>query len=81
MATITILERITENRVLLSWREAGRCNYTEQLWALRKVPKTVTCAMTGTTIVRGEKAFLPLGEPVNLGNYISQQAVLMPLTG
>ena len=75
MAKIQILERPNEKRLLLSWSEPGRCNYTEQLWSLRKMTRTVTCALTGMAIERGEQAFAPLGAPANHGNFISRNAV------
>lgn len=75
MAKIQILERLNEKRLLLSWCEPGRCNYTEQLWSLRKMTQPVTCALTGTSIMRGEHAYAPLGTPANQGSFISMNAV------
>ena len=75
MAKIQILERLNEKRLLLSWCEPGRCNYTEQLWSRRKMTHTGTCALTGRAIARGEQAYAPLGDPANRGNFISINAV------
>lgn len=75
MAKIQILEKLNEKRLLLSWCEPDRCNYTEQLWSLRKMTRKATCALTGRSISRGEQAFAPLGSPANLGNFIAVNAV------
>lgn len=75
MAKIQILEKLNERRLLLSWSEPGRCNYTEQLWSLRKMTQTVNCALSGMLIERGEQAYAPLGAPANQGNFISMNAV------
>lgn len=75
MAKIQILEKLNEKRLLLSWSEPGRCNYTEQLWSRRKMTQAATCALTGRLIERGEQAYAPLGAPANQGNFISMNAV------
>ncbi|MFC6522939.1 DUF3331 domain-containing protein [Undibacterium arcticum] len=47
MIIIQFLEKPSERKLLLSWREPARCNYTEQLWTLRKAPNATTCALSG----------------------------------
>lgn len=75
MITIEFLEKPSEKRLLLSWREPARCNYTEQLWSLRKAPSASTCALTGEKIRRGDRVYAPVGHPSNYGKFIRQDAV------
>jgi hypothetical protein len=75
MINIKILEKISDRQLLLAWREAGRCNYTEQRWALRKARNATTCAMSGLTIRRGEPVYAPVGHPLNQGRCIRSDAV------
>jgi hypothetical protein len=75
MVTIQVLGKPSKKRLLLSWREPARCNYTEQLWALRTASSATTCALTGKKIQRGEHVYAPVGQPANHGQYICQGAV------
>ncbi len=65
MVIIEFLEQISERRMLLSWRESGCCNYTEQLWSLQKANCKRICAFSGKQIVEGDKIFCPMGKPLN----------------
>jgi hypothetical protein len=76
--TIQFLEKPTKRQLLLSWREPGRCNYTEQLWALRKARRAATCALSGERIRPGDQVYSPVGQPVNYGKYIRADAVQLP---
>jgi hypothetical protein len=78
MITIRILEAPAKNRLLVSWRESGLCNYTEQLWALRDAPESARCAMTGRPVSRGDKVYRPMGKPVNHATCIRADAVQLP---
>ena len=78
MITIQFLEKPSERELLLSWREPARCNYTEQLWALRKAPSATTCALSGEKIRRGDRVYSPVGRPLNRSKCIRPEAVQFP---
>ncbi len=65
MVIIEFIEKISDSRMLLSWRESGRCNYTEQLWTLKKAPHFKICAVSGKRVHRGDRIFCPSGRPLN----------------
>jgi hypothetical protein len=75
MITIQILEVPAKNRLLVSWRQSGVCNYTEQLWALRKAEKTTRCAISDLPVRRGDQIYRPIGKPLNLATCILADAV------
>jgi len=75
---IQILEISSKRQLLLSWRESGRCNYTEQPWTLRKARRATICALTGKRILRGDHVYTPVGQPLNSGNFIRSDAVELP---
>jgi hypothetical protein len=81
MITIQILEAPAKNRLLVSWRESGICNYTEQLWALRKAKRTAHCAISGQQVRLGDEIYRPVGTPLNFATCILAGAVtLLPMT-
>lgn len=65
MVIIEFLEKISERRMLLSWRESGCCNYTEQLWALQKATCKRICAFSGKQVIEGDPIYCPVGKPLN----------------
>ena len=78
MITIRILEAPAKNRLLVSWRQSGLCNYTEQLWALRNAARASRCAISGQQIRRGDKVYRPVGKPLNQAVCIRADAVNVP---
>jgi hypothetical protein len=78
MITIQILESPAKNRLLVSWRESGICNYTEQLWALRKAKRTTLCAISGQPVRLGDEIYRPVGKPLNSATCILAGAVKLP---
>lgn len=78
MITIQILEAPAKNRLLVSWRQSGLCNYTEQLWALRNAVRTSRCAISGQPVHRGDKIYRPVGKPMNHATCILADAVILP---
>jgi hypothetical protein len=78
MIKIQILESPAKNRLLVSWRQPGICNYTEQLWALRKAERTTHCAISGQPVHRGDQIFRPVGKPMNYATCILASAVKLP---
>ncbi|MFI4941541.1 MAG: DUF3331 domain-containing protein [Burkholderiales bacterium] len=78
MITIHILEAPAKDRLLVSWRQSGLCNYTEQLWALRNAGHTARCAISGQPIRRGDKVYRPVGKPMNHATCILADAVKLP---
>ena len=77
MITIQILEVPAKNRLLVSWRQSGVCNYTEQLWALRKANKTTRCAISDQPVRRGDQIYRPVGKPLNFATCILADAVAL----
>lgn len=74
MITIELLEKPSSRQLLVSWRETGRCNYTEQLWTLGKAFKAATCAVTDKSIRRGDSVYRPAGRPLNCDKVILADA-------
>jgi hypothetical protein len=70
MITVHILETSARNKILVSWRESGLCNYTEQTWHLHRAKKTGYCALSGQPVQRGDEVYQPIGKPVNHDTYI-----------
>jgi hypothetical protein len=75
MITIQVLEKPSKRQLLLSWREPAKCNYTEQLWTLRKAARATTCALSGGKIRRGDTVYRPVGQPVNFNKCILADAI------
>lgn len=74
MITINILEAPAKNRLLVSWRQSGLCNYTEQVWALRNAVHAARCAISGQPVRRGDKVYRPVGKPMNHATCILPEA-------
>lgn len=62
--SVRILERPTHRTLIVSWREAGRCCYCEQSWALTEAAAAGTCALSGDAFAKGEYVFKPADNPV-----------------
>lgn len=70
MITVHILEAIAKHRILVSWRESGLCNYTEQIWLLHRAKQAGYCALSGQPVHCGDEVYRPAGKPVNHDTYI-----------
>jgi hypothetical protein len=75
--TIRIFERQGPNALIVSWRESGRCCYSEQRWELTDASAAGTCALSGEPFSRGERVFRPVGDPTpaNRDARIAERAV------
>lgn len=62
-AIIRIFERPGPDSLVISWREAGRCCYSEQRWELTKASEAGTCALSGRAYSSGDRVFRPVGYP------------------
>ncbi|WP_367147049.1 DUF3331 domain-containing protein [Paraburkholderia sp.] len=73
-ATITVVERLSDATVLVSWRDATSCHYLDQTWALGVARHQGQCALSGRPIQRGEPIYRPRRRarehPVNAGAMI-----------
>ena len=63
MPTIRILEQPTSDILLISWREPGRCCYSEQRWVRRKARERGVCALSGAMVRAGDTVYAPTGKP------------------
>ncbi|WP_346778711.1 DUF3331 domain-containing protein [Burkholderia sp. Ac-20353] len=61
-----ILERPGSDRLIVSWRQAGRGCYSEQLWTASLATAGGICAVSGQAYERGDAVFQPTGSPVPL---------------
>ncbi|WP_421375928.1 DUF3331 domain-containing protein [Paraburkholderia sp. DD10] len=72
--TISIVERISENVVTISWRDSLTGCYQEQRWLRRSSRKPGRCSLSGARIVRGSLVYAPaertLPKPCNAGAMI-----------
>lgn len=57
--TVTILERMANSRVCLSWHDPTLCNYEEQVWAPARARRAGRCALSGAHIGRGDPVYRP----------------------
>jgi hypothetical protein len=57
--SVEVLERPTKLSVLISWRDAARCNYGYQLWRQIRSRKAGICALTGVPIFYGDVVYRP----------------------
>lgn len=78
MITVRVLDTPSKNQLLVSWRQSGLCNYTEQLWALRKAPRSAICPVSGKAIRRGDHVYRPVGKPLNHAECILAEAIKLP---
>lgn len=75
--SVRILERPSHRTLTVSWREAGRCCYCEQSWALTEAAAAGTCALSGDAFAQGEHVFKPADNPapINGEACIAERAV------
>jgi hypothetical protein len=60
---VRIFERPAPDALILSWREPGRCCYSEQRWELMDASAAGKCALSGKTFKTGERVFGPVSSP------------------
>ncbi|WP_321574986.1 SET domain-containing protein-lysine N-methyltransferase [Paraburkholderia franconis] len=74
---IRVLERPSATTIIVSWCEAGRCHYGEQVWILKKAVRDGYCALSYVPVKAGDRVFVPRGTPPPLNHdaCISQNAV------
>jgi hypothetical protein len=58
-ARITLLDRLSADKVILSWRDPTACSYGYQVWCRGVSRRAGRCALSGTTIRRGDEVFRP----------------------
>ncbi|MGU7782619.1 DUF3331 domain-containing protein [Burkholderia sp. PU8-34] len=59
-----MLERPGADRIVVSWRQAGRVCYSEQIWTASTATVGGICAMSGRVYEPGDAVFEPTGSPV-----------------
>lgn len=60
---VRVLEWPVRNKLIISWREAGRCCYCEQEWARTVALTAGVCALSGDAYRPGDAVFEPTGQP------------------
>jgi len=58
-AIVTFVERFSAKSISITWRDSTAANYCEQLWVRRIARSQGVCALTGTTIARGDAVYGP----------------------
>jgi len=58
--TVTVLERLSNSLVALSWRDPTLCNYEEQMWSLGLARTSGRCALSGLHIRKGDAIYKPV---------------------
>ncbi|NPT42766.1 DUF3331 domain-containing protein [Paraburkholderia sp. 1N] len=58
-ALVRVLERRSENSVVILWQDATRCHYGDQVWFRCRSARTGICALSGNTIGRGDPIYRP----------------------
>ncbi|RQZ05384.1 SET domain-containing protein-lysine N-methyltransferase [Burkholderia sp. Bp9031] len=65
-STVRILERPGSGRLIVSWRQAGRGCYSEQLWTAALATAGGICVVSGQAYERGDAVFQPTSSSVSL---------------
>jgi SET domain/Domain of unknown function (DUF3331) len=60
---VRVFERQGPDTIVVSWREPGRCCYTEQRWEKGRATKSGVCALSGEPFAAGALVFRPVGVP------------------
>ncbi|SAK85513.1 hypothetical protein AWB77_04497 [Caballeronia fortuita] len=82
-AVIHVVDRPTDQTVIIYWSDASRCVYKDQLWRLSRAKRNGICALTNQRVAKGDSIFCPStkgSKPVNHDMMILSNAVpsLMP---
>jgi hypothetical protein len=76
---VTFVERFSPKSVSITWRDATAANYCEQLWIRRIARSQGVCALTGSSIVRGDAVYGPAGRtaarPANATQMVLAEAI------
>ncbi|MEW6339083.1 MAG: DUF3331 domain-containing protein [Pseudomonadota bacterium] len=76
---VTFVERFSPKSVSITWRDATAANYCEQLWIRRIARSQGVCALTGSSIVRGDAVYGPAGRtaarPANAAQMVLADAI------
>jgi hypothetical protein len=67
-ASVRIFERPSLDTLIVSWREAGRCCYSEQRWERTTAAAPGVCALSGDAFAPGQIVFKPAGNPAALND-------------
>ncbi|MDR8728255.1 hypothetical protein FEQ05_00852 [Burkholderia pseudomultivorans] len=76
--TVRVFERPNADSLIVAWREAGRCCYSEQRWVRAQASAAGVCALSGNAFVAGQMVFKPLHinpAPVNHDACIAECSV------
>ncbi|WP_322101444.1 DUF3331 domain-containing protein [Paraburkholderia sp. J41] len=57
--SVRVIERSTDTRLTLAWRDPSHCAYGDQEWYLTRARRSGVCAVTGREIRRGEAVYRP----------------------
>ena len=63
---IRIFERPSPDTLIVAWREAGRCCYSDQRWERTEATAPGVCALSGIPFAPRQTVFRPVGEPAPL---------------
>ncbi|WP_244106338.1 DUF3331 domain-containing protein [Paraburkholderia phenazinium] len=78
-AVVTFVERFSPKSVSITWRDSTAANYCEQLWIRRIARSQGVCALTGSSIVRGDAVYGPAGRtaarPANAAQMVLADAI------
>ncbi|WP_408458481.1 DUF3331 domain-containing protein [Paraburkholderia sediminicola] len=58
-ALVKVLERRSENSVVILWQDATRCHYGDQIWFRSRSARTGICALSGNAIRSGDAIYRP----------------------
>lgn len=67
-ATIKILDRLTPDAAILSWRDSTGCCYGYQSWCRGLAKREGRCALSGMPIQPGDQVFRPARQGVRPAN-------------
>ncbi|MGF6757386.1 hypothetical protein P3T16_004803 [Paraburkholderia sp. GAS42] len=70
----SVVERLAENAVSLSWYSATNGRLTDQRWTLARAVQKGRCVMSGKEIQRGDLVYRPMRRDV--GGYVEEDMAL-----
>lgn len=74
---VTLLERLSSRQLTVDWRDATSCRYCEQYWTIGVAKRNGICALSGSSIERGDTIFHPQCSPRTKAKPTNKQAMML----
>jgi hypothetical protein len=74
---ITLIERLSSRQLTVNWSDATSCRYCEQYWIIGVAQHDGICALSGSSIERGDTIFHPQRIPRTKTKPTNKQAMML----